>query len=599
MIDCYYRFVNNEIIDWLKNMKKKLSKEIINKNLKIINRNLEIMNNYNIDILEKKSIETFFKYSPKFGLEISICKRNSFHPKLFHIKPYYSKTELIKLGQNMNLLEEINSQKLLDKEIHYKICKKISKNDISIKSLIEHSNFIFNNSIVSIISFYSLNGCFLMNKLLRNFSKESKYYNEIIIENIKTLILQMIKAPGFSKDYYFYRFIWDDDFLSKIKEGDIFIDEGFISSTRDPFYAPGIQHNFGLVLIKIHIPKNIKGIGLLIENYSLFNIEEEFLLPPKSKLKLISKNDNFKYYHINSKFERLVTKKYEFKYIGNETQKLITKLSNIKIKNKYPILDHTVKLEGDTIDDRLKYFINNFTNKFIFYFKLNKYKYKLYCSWFNSTSSYQDYYYNKTNKGLIIKLFENNTITTTIELGNKMVINYLLKFYHSMTTTKKLYQLYLEIGKIFGYKTVQIYNSYKHFEGKDFFSSRLRYNIDLIDIINKKNIYHKFEVYPFGILKLNIILNKVIPDINCKVDKKIKKNNLKKIILLFIKEKEYNYLYQKIDNYLINNYDDEIFMTQLNILDYWNSKNIQYNIYQDKIIDESEINISFNRRRVR
>ena len=121
MIDSYYRFVNNEIIDWLKNMKKKLSKEIINKNLKIINRNLEIMNNYNIDILEKKSIETFFKYSPKFGLEISICKRNSFHPKLFHIKPYYSKTELIKLGQNMNLLEEINSQKLLDKEIHYKI----------------------------------------------------------------------------------------------------------------------------------------------------------------------------------------------------------------------------------------------------------------------------------------------------------------------------------------------------------------------------------------------------------------------------------------------------------------------------------------------
>ena len=86
------------------------------------------------------------------------------------------------------------------------------------------------------------------------------------------------------------------------------MDKGFTSTTRDPFYSPGLKSNFGLVLIKVKIPAN-KNVGLLIENFSLFPKEEEFLLPPYSKFKLLSKDDNFKYYHINSDFEKLITAK--------------------------------------------------------------------------------------------------------------------------------------------------------------------------------------------------------------------------------------------------------------------------------------------------
>ena len=81
MIDCYYRFVSQEIVDWISNMYKKSKAD----EKKILKKNLDIIDNYNIELLEKNSIDTFYRYSPKFGLEISICKRNSFHPKIFHI----------------------------------------------------------------------------------------------------------------------------------------------------------------------------------------------------------------------------------------------------------------------------------------------------------------------------------------------------------------------------------------------------------------------------------------------------------------------------------------------------------------------------------
>ena len=53
--------------------------------------------------------------------------------------------------------------------------------------------------------------------------------------------------------YFLYRFIWDDTFLKKLKTGDKFIDKGFMSTTRDPFYSPGLKSNFGLILVKINL----------------------------------------------------------------------------------------------------------------------------------------------------------------------------------------------------------------------------------------------------------------------------------------------------------------------------------------------------------
>ena len=138
MIDCHYRFINKELFDWMNNIVKKKKA-----NYKTVKENLEILKNYQIDILYETSINTFFKYSPKFGLEISICKRNSFHPKMKHITPYYNKKELLKLGKNMKLIKDDSNYDLLDQETHYKICKQISKNDISVDTIIKHSKYIF------------------------------------------------------------------------------------------------------------------------------------------------------------------------------------------------------------------------------------------------------------------------------------------------------------------------------------------------------------------------------------------------------------------------------------------------------------------------
>ena len=45
----------------------------------------------------------------------------------------------------------------------------------------------------------------------------------------------------------------------------------------------------------------------------MFPKEEEFLLKPGSKFKLVGKNNNFEYKHINEKFERNIKKKRQAK----------------------------------------------------------------------------------------------------------------------------------------------------------------------------------------------------------------------------------------------------------------------------------------------
>ena len=104
LIEYHYRFINNEVYEWIK--------LLYDKNIKNIdlatkyNNLLKIMDNYDIDTLIETSYKTLYKYSPSLGLLVSICKRNSFHPYINHLKPYYTKLELIKLGQNMNLIKK-------------------------------------------------------------------------------------------------------------------------------------------------------------------------------------------------------------------------------------------------------------------------------------------------------------------------------------------------------------------------------------------------------------------------------------------------------------------------------------------------------------
>ena len=84
-----------------------------------------------------------------------------------HLKPYYSKPELIMLSKNMQLkTQDINNIKLSDKETHYKFCKLVSSNDISYEEIKNHTQQIIDNKIISWICFYSFIGSFLLNNVL-------------------------------------------------------------------------------------------------------------------------------------------------------------------------------------------------------------------------------------------------------------------------------------------------------------------------------------------------------------------------------------------------------------------------------------------------
>ena len=302
LVDCHYRFITSEVKQWILNKMDKTN----DKGLKLnYQKSIDIINNYNLEVLEKTSYETLYKYSPKFGLSISICKRNSFHPFAKHLTPYYTKNELIKLGMNNNIIDKLTPESLIDKELHYKICKLVSKNDVSADLIIKHMKHIIDNNCINWIVFYSFMGSYIFNEYLRN--KEVKISN-YLLDGLKKVIKVMDKMDGFEEDYYFYRFVWDDKFIKHLEVGDHFIDKGFLSTTRDPFYSPGMNMDFGLILLKINIPKSMKGVGLFVENFSMFPKEEEFLLKPGSKFKLVGKNNNFEYKHINEKFERNIKK---------------------------------------------------------------------------------------------------------------------------------------------------------------------------------------------------------------------------------------------------------------------------------------------------
>ena len=501
LIEAHYRFINQEIYEWINNLYNKyINDEISSKKYK---ENLEIISNYNLKLLIETSYKTLYKYSPELGLSVSICKRNSFNPYIQHLKPYYTKMELIKLGQNMNIIKtDIDPEKLTDQETHYAICKQVSNNDVSFEDIKKHCEYIIQTNIISWLCFYSFTGSFLFNELLRN-DKNNLPNNYLF--GLNKIVKSIEDAPALSNDYDIYRFIWDDSFLSNLKEGEFFIDKGFMSATRDPFYSPGINGTFGLILLKIKIPKGKKGIGLFIENFSLFPKEEEFLIPPYSKLKLISKNNNFKYYHIDPQFEKLINRKYEFELIESGYNQIKIENNNLKIKNedKYHNIKEIV-LEGIDRFSILKQFISSYSSNKKINLLLNNKKYSFNYQWFDSSesSSYKKFYYNTTKDGILFSIFDENGYPwLNIELGQKLVINYLNQFYFGFNNNNindDTLELISYFGKIFHYKNALIYHKYNSFNilyKDNMYSNFYLFNNSLYDYLKFKKQYLSFNPF--------------------------------------------------------------------------------------------------------
>lgn len=602
LLRSHYRFVNVEVYQWLQNLYDKYSDD--KDTARRLKYNLDVMDNYDLDELIETSYKALYKYSPALGLLVSICKRNSFHPFISHLKPYYSKNELIKLGQNMGLIKrEIDPEYLINQETHYKICKKISNKDVSFDEMKKHYEYIKQNNLISWICFYSWNGSFIYNRFLRNKkvranrspnmrrSLQENNFNEIFIKGLYEIVDKMRNSPALIDDYEVYRFVWNDSYLVNLKEGDIFVDNGFLSTTRDPFYTPGINQVFGLVLIKIKIPKNKKGVGLFIENFSLFPHEEEYLLPPYSKIKLISKNDNFKYYHTNPEFEKSINKKYEFELVDVDYDKFnqIHKIPIQKISESINQIENII-LNGIDRINLIEQFIRIYTSNNKINLRLGKNKvYSFTYQWFDSTkiSAYEKFYGNKQRDGILFSIWNDlGYPVLNIELGNEIIVNFINQKYFGESDELSCddIELVYHFGRIFKYKHILIYHHFKSFahlsdnyqKPNRIFLDMNLYNSTLYTYLKtgKKYLEHlnckKYLTYNLGYNYLDKYFAKPIDeDLKNKLPSNVQKcKNIKDAFILIIEK--YFYSYPKI----ISEMDSNITKSQF----------IIYNIY-DRLVD--------------
>lgn len=401
----HYRPLNNYIISFINNSgNKKL---------------IKFIKNFNIDILNDTFYKIIYDNNPKTE-EITTCIRPSFLPIFRYLLPYYTKTELIYMALNNNVWNENYNLKT--------ICDKITQNDVKSDKLLEHQIFIKENVADNYIKYYSFLGSSPFNNYLR--FPENNNKNSVLENHINNFRSLLIKSPEWEQSYYFYRWISNDDFLKKYKIGDIWLDYGFLSTTRQPFVDPD-KNYFGYILIKIIVPKNVQGCGLAIEYYSHFPDEQEIVFPP-SKYKLVN-NDKIKYYHPNEKLIDKVKTKYEFEWIGH-----IDNFIRYDLLKELPIINTLDEyIDGINTYEKLDNFYKKYPKKF--YAKIGNKNILFNVAKIESGPYDQFFYMNKIDhnerkftlgKDLFITWEDEITgkINLLIEIGTVLSVNYYFKF---------------------------------------------------------------------------------------------------------------------------------------------------------------------------
>jgi hypothetical protein len=408
----HFRYPTENILNLLKKKIRSEKDQILsNRNEKKYNLINKFLDNFNKKILYETYVNVFYNSSNK---ELTSCYKPSFM-YYSYMKPFYSRSEIINLSLNMGLVKP--NKIIYEKENLKKLCFKISKNDIPSSILKSHLNHIIDNDCIGVVQFYSLQGSFFINEYLR----ENVNYNErnISLEKIiKSMWNLILNSPPFDKNYVLYRFIKEDDHLKNLKINNLYIPSSFLSTTRDPFYNSK-EFKFGFILIRINIPKDVKGVGLCIETLSQFQEEQEILLPPLCKLKLKKKDNNIEYYHNNENFKSKVKTKYEFDFVNN------SKISFPEIykddnEDKTPINFLDIPSQDfSSIEEKIKYFVSNFLDdKFQFDVSIGTETYNIFVEYYDSTSIYKKFYSMKSNNGFSMYSFKDNNMLFFIEIGN-------------------------------------------------------------------------------------------------------------------------------------------------------------------------------------
>lgn len=415
-----FRFPDKEFFESLVN--EKMQNINYNKNINEP-KNKEFMiyflKQFDLDILYKTYVEVFYE-NDLIGKNISICVRPSFIPHFNHIMPYYTRNEIIKIALNNNIIDNEENVNVMS------ICDQIVQNDISANILLEHHKYIIENNNIGLVQYYTLQGSYFMNLYLRNMV----FHINLQMENVINSMTSLIKsAPKFNKSYILYRFVNSDIHLKNINIGEFYVEQGFTSTTRSPFYDPNVS-NFGMILIKIKLPKEQQGTALCLETLSLFPKEQEIILAPHAIFRLDNIGNNVMYHHINEDFVKKIKTKYEFTFMGYKKLTFTQTINpyNLKNINFFKI----EKYKNFSLQDKINLFVTNFLNQnYQFSVTINNTEFILNAEWYDSTSAYKHVYAVSQSKGFSIYCIYNNHILFFIEIGTSvndyMHVNYFLK----------------------------------------------------------------------------------------------------------------------------------------------------------------------------
>ena len=483
----------------------------INKYSYIIN----FLQNFDLDIYYRTYIDVLYNVD-ELGGDLTFKERTDYAPMevLSHIKPYYSKTEIINYGLNNKLIQ---SNIVSNDEIRI-IYNELKKYELGFELLLDHYNYIIKNNVYELIQYYSLQSYKTINGYLRfNKDKNNVLLNRLI-NKVNDIILNVGKeSKKPERDFYVYRFVSNDSYIANLDINDTFKESGFLSTTRNPFYKTKDDSSFGWTLLKIKVPK--KYPFLCIETVSMIPYEEEVIFPTNTVLKLINKDTNCEYYHTDPKVQKKIKTKYEFEIVDN------------------------YKIEKLNERDETK------PDNYLIYKDIECYVEKS-----ETLSNYTDFYIYEHNKGNVIFCFVGFKLLMIIEIyDNNMFINY----------------TYIEKGKttyIFDY-----FNTFDDFiDYIEFLTSKMNFNIKTIKLFggyincNREQIeyYYKGGVYCFEIyyyLKYNkensYYLNSqyIKPNFELSEFKKLYNYKISDVIQEIDRNGRYTELYYLYTKYLKNN----------------------------------------------
>jgi len=600
--------IKNELINYKNKKLSENQQKFYNK----LKNTYKFLINFNYKLLKESYINSIYYGSNKIGKDITTYEKISYLPFLYKSKPYYSRKEIINMGLNFGDIKP--DKTYYDKDNLNKLYYKIIKHDFSSRILLENLYYINKQKSHNIIQFYTFHGSYYMNFYLRNIKNKIK--DEYLENLIKYLWKLILNAPVIKKDKYVYRFISDDYFLQNLQINDIYQDNGFLSATRNQFYDIDSE-KFGYILLKIILPKNSKGC-LCVEPYSLFADEEEIILPPLSKLKLINKDYNVNFFHINDSSDKKITKKYEFIYLGNSFNTSVFKKKKETIKT-YNLLEYVIK--GKTLAEKIDYFykdvIKTNTNK-KFYLLIEKKKILFYCDFYDSSDMYSKFYYlQKTNGFYFFNLDTNGQYNYYIEFGKQLYINYYMKFSNTNLNLKinHLFNTISNISYAFKIKNAVLYNTYDmnnvFIKNKSILDDEnlkinsayiTNYNIDLYNYLKlKKKRFNSIYINEnFNYFYLDILTNIKIEEIlNSKDTDKLyyifknyyNDNNNISSFYIYITE-NYWYLINKLNKKLeklFNNFNQKFEFTYL-----FNTYAYLYDNKKIKIIPETKKSNNLN-----